>query len=185
MVQSACCYHFLLRFESSSKMEGYEGYFTRWIWWSILTFFTIFDISLLWMDKFGWNWWPNWRVFDALTESGKIFDQYDPQNFWETLEAGAKKWIFSPFWLLWSNNLGTSEIKNDKKSVGKLNYCSRPNQWCNRHVNRLKHIDLAKLQRSVGIIKWLFGHYEPESSAKSICFNISTCRLHHLLDLEQ
>ena len=89
MVQSACCYHFLLRFESFSKMEGYEGFLTRWIWWSILTFFTIFDISLLWMDKFGWNWWPNWRVFDALTESGKIFDRYDPQNFWETLEAGA------------------------------------------------------------------------------------------------
>ena len=30
-----------------------------------------------------------------------------------------------------------------------------------------------------------FGHYEPKSSAKSICFNIPTCRLHHLLDLEQ
>ena len=30
------------------------------------------------------------KSFDALTESGKIFDQYDPQNFWETLEAGAK-----------------------------------------------------------------------------------------------
>ena len=155
-MQSACCYRFLLGFESFSKMEGYEGFLTRWIWWSILTFFTIFDISLLWMDKFGWNWWPNWRVFDALTESGKIFDRYDPQNFWETLEAGAKKWIFSPFWLLWSNNLGTSEIENDKKSVGKLNYCSRPNQWCNRHVNRLKHIDLAKLQRSVGMMKWQF-----------------------------
>ena len=90
------------------------------------------------------------------TESGKIFDWYDPQNFWETLEAGGKKWIFLPFWLLWSNNLGTSETENDKKSVGKLNFCSRPNHWCNRHVNRLKHIDLAKLQRSVCMIKWHF-----------------------------
>ena len=156
MVQSACCYHFLLGFESFSKMEGYEGYFPNWIWWSILTFFTIFYISLLWMDKFGWNWWPNWRVFDALTECGKVFDRYDPQKFWETLEAGAKKWIFSLFWLLRSKNLGTSKIENDKKSVGKLNYCSRSNQWCNRHVNRLKHIDLSKRQRSVGMIKWHF-----------------------------
>ena len=113
MVQSACCYHFLLRFESFSKMEGYEGYFTNWIWWSILTFFTIFDIFPLWMDKSGWNWWPNWRVFDTLDESGKILDRYDPQNFWETLQAGAKKWFFSPFWLLRSKNLGTSEIEND------------------------------------------------------------------------
>ena len=156
MVQSACCYHFLLRFESFSKMEGYEGFLTRWIWWSILTFFTIFDISPLWMDKFGQNWWPNWRVFDALTESGKIFDRYDRQNIWETLEAGAKKWIFSPFWLLWSKNLGTSEIEKDKKFMSKLNYSSRSNQWCNRHVNMLKHIDLAELQRSIGMIKWHF-----------------------------
>ena len=145
MVQSACCYHFLLRFESFSKIERYEGYFTNWIWWSILTFFTIFDISPLWMDKFGWNWWPNWRVFDALTESGKIFDRYDPQNFWETLEAGAKKWIFSPFWLPRSKNSGTSEIEKDKKSMSKLNYSSRSNQWCNWHDNMLKHIDLAEL----------------------------------------
>ena len=130
---------------SGAQIEGYEGYFIRWIWWSILTFFKIFDISPLWIDKFRWNWWPNWRVFDALIESGKIFDQYDPQNFWETLEAGAKKWIFSPFWLLWSENLGTSETEKDKKFMGKLNYSSRSNQWCNRHVNMLKHIDLAEL----------------------------------------
>ena len=137
-------------------MEGYESFFTRWIWWSILTFFTIFDTSPLWMDKFGWNWWPNWRVFDALTESGKIFDQYDPQNFWETLEAGAKRWFFSPFWLLWSTNLGTSKIENDKKSVDKLNYCSRSNQWCNRHVNMFWHLDFTKHQRSKGMSKWPF-----------------------------
>ena len=53
--------------------------------------FTIFDISPLWMNQFERNWWPNWRFFDALNESGKIFDRYDPQNFWRTLEAGAKK----------------------------------------------------------------------------------------------
>ena len=121
-----------------------------------MTFFTISDISPLWMDQFGQNWWLNWDFFDALNESGKIFDRYDLQNFWETLKAGAKKWIFSPFWQLWSNNLGTSKIENDKKSVGKLNYRSRSNQWCNWHVNRLKHKDLAKLQRSVGMIKWHF-----------------------------
>ena len=116
----SACYRFLLRFERFSKMEWYEGYFTHWIWWLILTFFTIFDISPLWMEKFGWNWWPNWRVFYALAESGKIFDRYDPQNFWETLEAGAKKWFFSPFWLLWSKNLGTSEIENDKRISGQI-----------------------------------------------------------------
>ena len=115
-----------------------------------------FTISQPWIDESLKNWWPNWRVFDALTESGKIFDRYDPQNFWETLEAGAKKWIFSPFWLLWSKNLGTSEIEKDKKFMSKLNYSSRSNQWCNRHVNMLKHIDLAELQRSVGMIKWHF-----------------------------
>ena len=105
--------------------------------------------------RFGWtnfekNWWPNCRFFDARTDSDKILYRYDPQNFWETLEAGAKKWIFSPFWLLWSKNLGTSEIEKDKKFMSKLNYSSRSNQWCNRHVNMLKHIDLAELQRSVG-----------------------------------
>ena len=135
MVQSACCYRFLLRFESFSKMEGFEGFITRWIWWSILTFFSIFDLSLPWMDKFGWNWWPNWRVFDVLTESGKIFDRYDPQNFWETPEAGAKKWIFSPFWLLWSKNFGTTKIEKDKKSISKWNYSSISYQWYNQHVN--------------------------------------------------
>ena len=31
------------------------------------------------------------QIFDALSESGKIFDRYDSQIFWETLEAGAKK----------------------------------------------------------------------------------------------
>ena len=40
--------------------------------------------------------------------------------------------------------------------MSKLNYSSRSNQWCNRHVNMLKHIDLAELQRSVGMIKWHF-----------------------------
>ena len=133
MVQSGCCYRFLLRFESFSKMEGYEGFITIWIWWSILTFFTIFDISPLWMDQFGQNWWPNWRFFDALNESGKIFDRYDPQNFWKTLEASAKKWIFLQFRLLWSYNLGTSELEKNKKSMSKLNYSSRSNQWRNPH----------------------------------------------------
>ena len=138
MLQSACCYHFLLRFESFSKMEGYEGYFIRWTRWSILTFFTIFDISPLWMDRFGWNWWPNWRFFDALIESGKIFDWYDPQYFGETLEAGVKKRIFLSFWLLQSQNKGTTELEKDKKNRSKLNYSSRSNQWCNRHVNMAK-----------------------------------------------
>ena len=155
MVQSASCYCFLLDMKAFQRWKGMRVFY-QWIWWSILTFLTIFDVSPLWMDKFGWNWWPNWRVFDALTESGKIFDRYDPQNFWETLEAGAKKWIFSPFWSLWSQNLGTSEQEKDKKSVSKLNYCSRANQWCNRHVNMLKHINLAELQRSVGMLKCHF-----------------------------
>ena len=152
MVQSACFYHSLLKFESISKRGVNGGHFAGWI----STLLTFFDISRLWMDQFLKNWWPNCRVFDALTDSGTIFNRYDPQNFWETLEAGAKRWIFSPFWSLWSQNLGTSEQEKDKKSVSKLNYCSRANQWCNRHVNMLKHINLAELQRSVGMIKCYF-----------------------------
>ena len=124
-----------------------------------MIFFTIFDIAPLWMDKFGWNWWPDLRVFDALTESGKIFDQNDPQHFWETLEAGAKKWIFSPFWLFWSKNLGTFAIENDKKSLGKLNYCLRSNQYCNQHGMRvfLQHEFWVKFMKGSGPIlspKW-------------------------------
>ena len=46
------------------------------------------------MDQNGGNWWPNWRLFDALTKSGKIFDRYDPKNVWETVEGGAKNWFF-------------------------------------------------------------------------------------------
>ena len=34
--------------------------------------------------------------------------------------------------------------------MSKLNYSSRSNQSCNRHVNMLKYIDLAELQRSLG-----------------------------------
>ena len=40
--------------------------------------------------------------------------------------------------------------------MSKINYCSRANQWCNQHVNMLKHIDLAELRRSVGMMKWHF-----------------------------
>ena len=93
---------------------------------------------------------------DALTDSGKTFCQYDPQNFWENVEASAKKWIFSPIWLLWSQNFDASKLAKDIKSMSKLKYSSRANQWCNRHVNMLKHIDLAELRISVGMIKWHF-----------------------------
>ena len=52
------------------------------------------------------------KIFlNALNESGQIFGQNDPQNFWKTQEAGAKKEIFLPFWLLWSHNLGTSKLE--------------------------------------------------------------------------
>ena len=33
------------------------------------------------------------RVFDALAKNGKIFDRYDPQSFWETVEVGAKNYL--------------------------------------------------------------------------------------------
>ena len=155
-MQSACFYHSLLKFESISKMGVKGCHFAEWIFGSILTFFTIFDISPLWMDQFWENWWPNWKFFNALTDSGTIFNRYDPQNFRETQEAGATKWIFSPFWSLWSQNLGTSELEKDNKLVSKLNYSSRANEWCNRYVNMLKHMNLAELQRSVRIIKCYF-----------------------------
>ena len=43
---------------------------------------------------------PKWiklviRFFDALTKYGKIFDRYDPQSFWETVEVGAKNYLSS------------------------------------------------------------------------------------------
>ena len=140
-------------------MGANGGHFAGWILGSILTLFTIFDISPLWMDQFWKNWWPNCRFFDARTDSDKILYRYDPQNFWETLEAGAKKWIFSPFWLLKSLNFSASELDKDKKSVSKLNYYSRANQWCIQHINMLKQINLAELQRSVGMIKCHFGNF--------------------------
>ena len=64
------------------------------------------------MDQNGWNWWSNWRFFDALTKSGKIFDRYGPQNFWKTVEVGAKKWV-KLFWLLWLQNFGASEQEKE------------------------------------------------------------------------
>ena len=105
MVQSACCYRFLLRFESFSKMEGYEGFITRWIWWPILTFIIILDISLLWMGKFGWNLWPNWRVFIVLADGRKIL---------RAGEAGAKKSICLQIGKFWIQNFATSVSKKVK-----------------------------------------------------------------------
>jgi hypothetical protein len=51
VVQSACFYHFLFRFESISKMKGFEGKIAASISVAILTFFTNFNISRLWMDQ--------------------------------------------------------------------------------------------------------------------------------------
>ena len=51
VVQSACFYHFSFRFESISKMKGYEGKIAASISVEILTFFTNFNISWLWMDS--------------------------------------------------------------------------------------------------------------------------------------
>ena len=48
----------------------------------------------------------------------KFFIDMTLKIFWETLEAGAKKWIFSPFWSLWSQNLGTSE--QEKAEQGRI-----------------------------------------------------------------
>ena len=46
------------------------------------------------MDRFWWNWWPNWRFFDALTDPWKFFYQFDLLEIRETIKAGAKKWDF-------------------------------------------------------------------------------------------
>ena len=147
-----------------------------------MTFFTVFNISWLCMVQFWWNLWPNWRFFDALTDSGKIFGRYDPQNFWENVEAGAKKWIFLPIWLLWSQNCDDSKLAKDIKSMSKLNYSSRANQWCNQHVNMLKHIDLAELRISVGMIKW---HFLVILASKSghFAFEIRQ-KIHEIIKLE-
>ena len=84
-----------------------------------------FHISLLWMDQYGWNWWQ--KIF-WCSESGNIFDRYNPWNFWEILEAGAKN-CFSV--------MATLDTKFG-------------------HVNMLKHINLAEFQRSVDMVKWHF-----------------------------
>ena len=47
VVQSACFYHFLFRFESISKMKGFEGKIVASISVAILIFSTNFNISRL------------------------------------------------------------------------------------------------------------------------------------------
>ena len=92
MVQSACFYHSLLKFESISKIGVNGSNFAGWIFGvNFDSFYNFWYFAALHGPILKKNWWPNWRFFDALNESGKIFDRYDPQNFWKTPEAGAKK----------------------------------------------------------------------------------------------
>ncbi len=108
-------------------MKGYEGQIAASISMAIMTFFTNFNISRLWMNQSAWNWWSNWRVFAALADGKKIFDQYFPQIFLEIVEAGAKKSIFLQIGQFWMKNLATSNFKKHLKSMSKIKYCSRAN----------------------------------------------------------
>ena len=55
VVQSACFYLDLFGFESVSMINGYEGHFAVCIPGAILTFFAVFNISWLCMDRFLWT----------------------------------------------------------------------------------------------------------------------------------
>ena len=67
-------------------MEWYEGFFYQMNLVVNFWYFLQFLIHL----HFGWTNLDEMgdqieEFFNAPTESGKIFDRYDPQNFWETL----------------------------------------------------------------------------------------------------
>ena len=63
------------------KDEGQGDKIAASISVAILTFFTNFSISRLWIDESAWNWWSNWRVFAALADGKKFFDRFCPQFF--------------------------------------------------------------------------------------------------------
>ena len=71
-----------------------EGFFATWNMGKIWTIFTFLALSWLWMDQFSKNRWPNYRFFDALTDSSEIFNQYDPPKILLTLKAGKNIPIF-------------------------------------------------------------------------------------------
>ena len=59
---------FVKIWEHHFKDEAHEGQIAALISVAILTFFTNFNISWLWIDESAWNWWSNWRVFAALAD---------------------------------------------------------------------------------------------------------------------
>ena len=78
-----------------------------------------------------------------------------------------------PFWSFWSKNLGTSKQEKYKKLVSK-----RANQWCNRYVSILKHINLEELQRSVSMITCHFLVILAQNLATSpLKFDLKSMRL--------
>ena len=93
-------------------MKGYEGQIAASISLAIMTFFTNFNISRLWMNQSAWNWWPNWRVFAALEDGKNFFDRYDPQFFLMTMEANAKNWTFFGNWAILDNKSGYFQFDN-------------------------------------------------------------------------
>ena len=52
------------------------------------------------------NWWPKWRIFDALADPARNFDRYGPPKILLTLKADTKMFYFIAFlailaeWLL-------------------------------------------------------------------------------------
>ena len=96
----------------SFKDGAWEGFFAAWNLGVIWTFFTFFTIPQLWIDQSLKNWWPNWRVFDALTDSGKIFEQYGLKKILFTLKAGEKSQILMSFSLFFIEKLCHFQTEN-------------------------------------------------------------------------
>ena len=87
-------------------------FFAAWNLGVVRTFFTFFTILQPWIDESLKNWWPNWRVFDALTDSGKNFDRYGPRKNLFTLKAGEKSQILMSFRLFLFEKLGHFQTEN-------------------------------------------------------------------------
>ena len=64
------------------------------------------------MDQSLKNWWPNWRIFDALTDSGKIFDRYGLKKILFTLKGGEKSQISMSFRLFFIEKLSHLQTEN-------------------------------------------------------------------------
>ena len=138
-----------------------------------MTFFTIFDISPLWMDKSGWNWWPNWRVFDALTDSGKIFDRYGLRKILLILKAGEKSQILMSFRLFLFEKLGHFQTENWLKIHEQIKLLRKSYSVVQSACLDVAAYRFYRTSKIQGYVKSSFDHaLNLWTSVKSICSNI-------------